>query len=70
MKMPTPDAAVLQRRAEIVAALQQILPGEGVIVSEAERRAYESDGVTAYRQLPMVVALPSRVDQVAAILRY
>jgi glycolate oxidase len=70
MKMPTPDAAVLQRRAEIVAALQQIVPGEGVIVSEAERRAYESDGLTAYRQLPMVVALPSRVDQVAAILSY
>jgi glycolate dehydrogenase FAD-linked subunit len=68
--MPAPDAAVLQRRAEIIAALRQIVPGEGVIVSEAERRAYESDGLTAYRQLPMVVALPSRVDQVAAILAY
>jgi glycolate dehydrogenase FAD-linked subunit len=70
MKMPTPDAAVLQRRAEIVAALRRIVPGEGVITSEAERRAYESDGLTAYRQLPMVVALPSRVEEVAAILRY
>jgi glycolate oxidase len=70
MKMPTPDAAVLQRRAEIVAALRQIVPGEGVIASEAERRAYESDGLTAYRQLPMVVVLPSRVEEVAAILRY
>jgi glycolate oxidase len=70
MKMPTPDAAVLQRRAEIVGALRQIVPGEGVITSEAERRVYESDGLTAYRQLPMVVVLPSRVDQVAAILRY
>ncbi len=53
MKMPTPDAAVLQRRAEIVEALRQIVPGEGVIVSEPERRAYESDGLTAYRQLPI-----------------
>ncbi len=70
MKMPTPDAAVLQRRAEIVQALREIVPGEGVIVSEAERRAYESDGLTAYRQLPMVVVLPSRVEQVAAVLRY
>ncbi len=70
MKMPAPDAAVLQRRAEIIAALREIVPGEGIIVSEAERRAYESDGLTAYRQLPMVVALPSRVDQVAAILAY
>ncbi|HEY3910412.1 MAG TPA: FAD-linked oxidase C-terminal domain-containing protein [Stellaceae bacterium] len=70
MKMPTPDAAVLQRRTEIVEALRRIVPGEGVVVSEAERRVYESDGLTAYRQLPMVVVLPSRVDEVAAVLRY
>src|SRR5271169_3454095 len=70
MKMPTPDAAVLQRRAEIVEALRGIVPGEGVIVSEPERRAYESDGLTAYRQLPLVVVLPSRVEEVAAVLRY
>src|SRR5216683_3450545 len=70
MKMPTPDGAVIQRRAEIVEALQRIVPGEGVFVSEVERRAYESDGLTAYRQLPMVVVLPSRVEQVAAVLRY
>jgi glycolate oxidase len=70
MKMPAPDAAVLLRRAEIVEALRQIVPGEGVIASEAERRAYESDGLTAYRQLPMVVVLPSRVEQVAAVMRY
>jgi glycolate oxidase len=68
--MPTPDAAVLQRRAEIVEALRRIVPGEGVIVSEPERRAYESDGLTAYRQLPLVVVLPSRVEEVAAVLRY
>jgi glycolate oxidase len=70
MKMPTPDAAVLQRRAEIVAALRRIVPGEGVIASEAERRAYESDGLTAYRQLPLAVVLPSRVEEVSAVLRY
>ena len=70
MKMPRPDAAVLQRRAEIVEALRQIVPGEGVVATEAERRVYESDGLTAYRQLPMVVVLPSRVEEVAAVLRY
>src|ERR1700737_4949707 len=69
MKMPAPDAAVLSRRAEIVEALRRIVPGEGVIVSEAERRVYESDGLTAYRQLPLVVVLPSTVEQVAAVLR-
>src|SRR6266849_3999529 len=70
MEMPLPDAAVIARRDEIAAALRQIVPGEGVIVSEPERRAYESDGLTAYRQPPLVVVLPSTVAQVAQVLRY
>src|SRR6202047_5152814 len=69
MRMPTPDATVLERRADIVEALRRIVPGEGVIVSEAERRVYESDGLTAYRQLPLVVVLPPTVEQGAAVLR-
>ena len=68
--MPTPDAAVMDRRAGIVEELRRIVPGDGVIASEAERRVYESDGLTAYRQLPLVVVLPSTVDQVAAVLRF
>jgi glycolate oxidase len=70
MQMPEPDEAVIARREEIATALRQIVPGEGVIVSAPERRAYESDGLTAYRQPPLVVVLPSTVAQVAAVLRY
>src|SRR5262249_19048036 len=70
LKMPPADAAVLSRREEIIAALRQIVPGEGVITSEAERRAYESDGLTAYRQLPMIVVLPYTTEQVSQVLRY
>ncbi len=70
MRMPTPDAAVIARRADIAAALRAIVPGEGVIVAEEERRAYESDGLTAYRQSPLLAVLPSNTEQVARILRY
>jgi glycolate oxidase len=70
MKMPAPDQAVLARRAEIVAALRAIVPGEGVIDAEAELRPYECDGLNVYRQMPMVVCLPSTVAQVSAVLRY
>jgi glycolate oxidase len=70
MRMPTPDAAVIARRAEIAAALAEIVPGEGVIVSENERRAFESDGLTAYRQAPLLAVLPSTTAQVSRILRY
>ncbi len=68
--MPLFDDAVLARRAEIVAALQGIVPGEGVIASEEAMRPYESDALTAYRQLPMVVVLPETTGQVAAVLKY
>ncbi|HWG78960.1 MAG TPA: FAD-linked oxidase C-terminal domain-containing protein [Stellaceae bacterium] len=70
MRMPTPDAAVIARRAEIAAALRRIVPGEGVIVSDDERRVFESDGLTAYRQPPLLAVLPSTTAQVAEILRY
>jgi glycolate oxidase len=68
--MPQSDEAVLARRAEIVAALKRLVPGEGVIASEQAMRPYESDGLTAYRQLPMVVVLPETTEQVAGVLSY
>ena len=70
VRMPETDQAVLGRRARIVAALRTIVPGEGVIDAERELRPYESDGLTAYRQLPMVVVLPETIQQVAEVLRY
>jgi glycolate oxidase len=70
LRMPEPDAAILGRRERIVATLRTIVPGEGVIATERELRPYESDGLTAYRQLPMVVVLPETTDQVAQVLRY
>src|SRR4051794_11259683 len=68
--MPEPDSAVLARRDRIVKALSAIVPGEGVIASDAAMRPYETDGLTAYRALPMVVVLPSTTAQVSRILAY
>src|ERR1700735_1778926 len=68
--MPEPDRAVLGRRAEIVKALRRIVPGEGVIGHERELRAFESDGLTAYRQPPMVAVLPETTAQVVEVMRY
>ena len=68
--MPAPDAETLLRRNEIVAALRTIVPGEGVVDAVTEMRAFETDGLTAYRQLPLVVVLPQTVSQVSRILAY
>src|SRR6187431_1571879 len=68
--MPASDQAVLDRRDAIVAALRGIVPGEGVIDSAAEMLPYESDGLMAYRQPPMVVVLPDTTEQVSQVLKY
>ncbi|MEP3428994.1 MAG: FAD-linked oxidase C-terminal domain-containing protein [Roseibium sp.] len=68
--MPVPDQDVLNRRQEILKALQAIVPGEGVIHDEREMRPYETDALTAYRQLPLIVVLPESVDQVSRVLKY
>ncbi|MBC8130506.1 MAG: FAD-binding protein [Rhizobiaceae bacterium] len=68
--MPKPNAEVLGRRAAIVEAMRAIVPGEGVVDTTDEMRVFETDGLTAYRQLPLVVVLPERVGQVSAVLKY
>jgi len=68
--MPEPDHLVLDRRDAIIAALRAIVPGEGVISSARELLPYESDGLTAYRQPPLVVVLPETLAQVSAVLRW
>src|ERR1044071_39678 len=69
MLMPAPDPAILARRSELLARLRQAVPDGGVIEDEASRRAYEQDALTAYRQIPMLVVLPSSTQEVAAVLR-
>jgi glycolate oxidase len=67
---PPPDAGILSRRSEILAGLGRLVPGEALIVSEDERRAFETDALTAYRRLPLAVVLPSTTEEVAAVLRF
>jgi glycolate oxidase len=56
-----------QRR--IAAALRTVLPAHCLLHREEDTRPYECDGLTLYRQLPMIVALPETEAQVAAVLR-
>jgi glycolate oxidase len=70
MEMPPADPNTIARRLDIAAALRRIVPADSVICDEDERRAYDCDGLSAYRQLPMLVVLPHTTAQVAEILRY
>jgi glycolate oxidase len=68
--MPAPDESILLRRAEIVAGLVAIVGTAHVVVAEDERRAYETDALTAYRAVPLAVVLPGSTDEVAAVLEF
>jgi glycolate oxidase len=68
MQMPAPDPSVLSRAAEIAARLERAVPG-GVLTEEVARRVYETDALTAYRQLPLLVVLPTSTEQVAETMR-
>ena len=70
MQMPKPDESVIARREELAVGLRDIVPGEGVIDGEEELRAFDCDGLMAYKQLPLIVVLPETTQQVSDILKY
>ncbi len=69
IQFPAPDASILSRRDEIVAALGRLVAAESLVTSEDELRAFETDALTAYRRMPLAVVLPSTTEEVAAVLR-
>ncbi|UJP05461.1 MAG: FAD-binding protein [Nitrosomonas sp.] len=54
---------------ELVSHLQVFLPPESVLYEPEDLRPYECDGLSAYRQLPLVVVLPRTEAQIAAVLK-
>ena len=70
MRMPEPDAGVIARRQQIIEAIRAIVPGEGVITDADELRAYDHDGLMAYKGMPLIVVLPETTRQVSRILEY
>lgn len=57
------------RQRAVVEALRQHLPAHALLFRAEETRPYECDGLSAYRALPMVVALPETEAQVVAVLK-
>src|SRR5947209_15899262 len=67
---PDLDHSILSRRDEIIAGLAALLPRECLVTSDDERRAFETDALTAYRRLPLAVALPRTTEEASAVMRY
>jgi glycolate oxidase len=67
---PAPKPDIIARRAQIIAGLAPLVAPASLIVSEDERRPYETDAFTAYRRMPLAVVLPETTDQVSAVLKF
>jgi glycolate oxidase len=70
LALPEPDRAVVRQREAIVADLRRLVAPDIIIADEEGRRAYETDALTAYRCLPLAVALPESTEEVSRLLRY
>ena len=69
MEMPPPDTAILARKSHLAARLAAVLPQDALIQDEMETRAYECDGLAAYRCPPLLAVLPRTTQEVSDILR-
>jgi glycolate oxidase len=70
IRLPEPKQDVLDRRDAIVAGLRKLLAEEAVIAEPNLLKPYETDGLSAYRQVPLAVVLPDTTEQVAAVMRF
>jgi glycolate oxidase len=68
--LPQPDQSVIARRDAIARDLQRLAGSDAVIFDEDGRRAFETDGLSAYRAMPLAVVLPRTTEDVAKVLRY
>ncbi len=70
LALPPVDESVIARRGEIVAGLADIVGERWVMAEDDELRAYETDALTAYRQMPLAVVLPGTTEEVSRVLAY
>ena len=67
---PVPDQSIIARRDAIIAGLAKLVPFDCLVTSENERRAFETDALTAYRRMPLAVVLPRNTQEVSSVLAF
>ena len=70
LKMPKVDNSVLENKDRYVSDLRRIIVKDNVLSDKDEIRPYETDALTAYRQMPVAVVLPENVKEVSEVLKY
>ena len=68
--MPKMDRKIIAKKANIVSDLKKIIKTENVLYHEDETRPFETDGLSAYKQKPLIVVFPENTNEVSKILSY
>ena len=70
LQMPKVDNAIMSKKDKFASDLRGIINPKNVLSNFDELRPFETDGLTAYRQMPMLVVMPETVEEVSQILKY
>ena len=70
LQMPKVDNAIMSKKDKIASDLRRIINFKNVLSNPDELRPFETDGLTAYRQMPLLVVMPETVEEVSQILKY
>ena len=70
LTLPKLDKFTISHRLEIINKLKKIINPENVLAENEEMKPYETDALSAYKQMPLAVILPENTQEVSAVLKY
>jgi len=70
LAMPKIDRKLIAKKNDIVSDLKKIIKTENILYHQDEIRPFETDGLSAYKQKPLIVVFPENTNEVSKILSY
>ena len=70
LAMPKIDRKLISKKVDVVADLKKFIKSENILDHEDQTRPFETDGLSAYKQKPLIVVFPENTKQVSQVLAY
>ena len=70
LTLPKLNKFTISNRLEIINKLKKIINPENVLAENEEMKPYETDALSAYKQMPLAVILPENTQEVSVVLKY
>ena len=70
LQMPKVEKSIISNKDKIVSDIGKILKKDNILSHDDEIKPYETDALAAYKQTPLLVALPETIEEVSAVLKY